>query len=67
MENVFMALGINSNEFEREKTRKFATDQYAFKDQEPLYKVVPFYIGLQNKQAYGIFFDNTLEPFLILS
>jgi hypothetical protein len=22
---------------------------------------------LQNKQAYGIFFDNTLEPFLILS
>jgi hypothetical protein len=27
--------------------KKFATDQYAFqKDQEPLYKVVPF-IGLQ--------------------
>ncbi|MCW2118428.1 glycoside hydrolase family 31 protein [Flavobacterium sp. 7A] len=44
------------------KLENFATDQYAFqKDQEPLYKVVPFYIGLQNKQAYGIFFDNTFK------
>jgi hypothetical protein len=38
---------------------------YAFKDQEPLYKVVPS-TGLQNKQAYGIFFDNTFRTFLIL-
>ena len=44
------------------RVENFATDQYAFhKDQEPLYKVVPFYIGLQNKQAYGIFFDNTFK------
>ena len=40
----------------------WATDQYAFqKDQEPLYKVVPFYIGLQNEKAYGIFFDNSFH------
>ena len=44
------------------RVENWATDQYAFhKDQEPLYKVVPFYIGLQNKQAYGIFFDNTFK------
>lgn len=46
------------------RVENFATDQYAYqKDQEPLYKVVPFYIGLQNKQSYGIFFDNTFRTF----
>ena len=44
------------------RLENWATDQYAFqKDQEPLYKVVPFYIGLQNKHAYGVFFDNTFK------
>ena len=44
------------------KVENWATDQYAFaKDQEPLYKVVPFYIGLTNKKSYGIFFDNTFK------
>jgi len=44
------------------RVENWAMDQYAFhKDQEPLYKVVPFYIGLHNKQAYGIFFDNTFR------
>ena len=46
------------------RLENWATDQYAFhKDQEPLYKVVPFYIGLQNNMAYGIFFDNTFKTF----
>jgi alpha-glucosidase len=56
-----MALAIkNLNEFERKTTGKFCDRSICFsKDQEPLYKVVPFYIGLQNKQSYGIFFDNT--------
>ena len=46
------------------RVENFATDQYAYqKDQEPLYKVVPFYVGLQNKQSYGIFFDNTFRTF----
>ncbi|KVV15266.1 glycoside hydrolase family 31 protein [Flavobacterium sp. TMP13] len=46
------------------RLENFATDQYAYqKDQEPLYKVVPFYIGLHDKQAYGIFFDNTFRTF----
>ncbi len=44
------------------RVENWAMDQYAFhKDQEPLYKVVPFYIGLHNKKAYGIFFDNTFR------
>lgn len=44
------------------RLENFATDQYAFsKDQEPLYKVVPFYIGLHEKESYGIFFDNTFK------
>jgi hypothetical protein len=40
---LFMALVINDpNEFEEKRLEN--TDQYAFqKDQEPLYKVVPFY------------------------
>ncbi|MEL1240315.1 glycoside hydrolase family 31 protein [Flavobacterium flavipallidum] len=46
------------------RVENFATDQYAFqKEQEPLYKAVPFYIGLHHKQAYGIFFDNTFQSF----
>lgn len=46
------------------RVENWATDQYAFhKDQEPLYKVVPFYIGLHHHKAYGIFFDNTFRTF----
>jgi alpha-glucosidase len=46
------------------RLENWATDQYAFqKDQEPLYKVVPFYVGLHNNTSYGIFFDNTFKSF----
>lgn len=46
------------------RVENWATDQYAFhKDQEPLYKVVPFYVGLHNKTSYGVFFDNTFRTF----
>ncbi|GMN11825.1 glycoside hydrolase family 31 protein [Croceitalea sp. MTPC9] len=38
------------------------TDSYAYgKDQEPLYKSIPFYIGLNKDIAYGIFFDNSFR------
>lgn len=44
------------------RLENWATDQYAFhKDQEPLYKVVPFYVGLHSGVSYGIFFDNTFR------
>jgi alpha-glucosidase len=62
----FYGLGDKATQLNLKGKRleNFATDQYAFqKDQEPLYKVVPFYIGLQNKHAYGIFFDNTFRTY----
>lgn len=44
------------------RIHNWVTDQYAYgKDQEPLYKAVPFYIGLNKGAAYGIFFDNTFK------
>lgn len=44
------------------RIHNWGTDQYAYgKDQDPLYKTVPFYIGLHRKTAYGIFFDNTFR------
>lgn len=30
---------------------------------DPLYKTIPFYIGLHDKTSYGIFFDNTHKSF----
>ncbi|OQD42649.1 glycosyl hydrolase [Croceivirga radicis] len=42
----------------------WVTDSYAYgKDQEPLYKSIPFYIGLHNEKAYGIFFDNSFGTY----
>jgi len=46
------------------RVQNWATDEYAFaKDKDPIYKSVPFYIGLNQKRAYGIFFDNTFRTF----
>ncbi len=46
------------------RIENWATDEYAFsKDQDPLYKSVPFYIGMYEERAYGIFFDNTFRSF----
>lgn len=40
----------------------YGKDTYGFeKDQDPLYKNVPFYIGLHHGLSYGIFFDNTFR------
>ncbi|MFN4084155.1 MAG: glycoside hydrolase family 31 protein [Bacteroidia bacterium] len=42
----------------------YGADVYGFKkDQDPIYKNIPFYIGMHSKgtQAYGIFFDNTFR------
>ncbi|NOQ92115.1 MAG: DUF4968 domain-containing protein [Flavobacteriaceae bacterium] len=42
----------------------WATDSYAFgKNTDPIYKTIPFYIGLHHKKSYGIFFDNTFRSF----
>ncbi|WP_298951676.1 glycoside hydrolase family 31 protein [uncultured Nonlabens sp.] len=52
------------NNMRSKRFEMWGTDQYAFgKTTDPLYKNVPFYVGLQNKIAYGIFFDNTFRSF----
>lgn len=44
------------------KVENWVTDQFAFaKEQDPLYKAIPFYIGLNKGKAYGIFFDNSFR------
>ncbi len=44
------------------RVENWVTDQYAYgKDQDPLYKAIPFYTGLHKGKAYGIFFDNTFK------
>jgi alpha-glucosidase len=44
------------------RVENWNTDEYAFgKDRDPIYKTVPFYIGLKGGTSYGIFFDNTFK------
>lgn len=49
------------------KGRRFenwVTDSYAFgKDTDPIYKAIPFYTGITDNKAYGIFFDNTFRTY----
>lgn len=46
------------------RVQNWVTDEYAFgKDRDPLYKAIPFYIGLHHDISYGIFFDNTFRTF----
>lgn len=50
------------------RVSNWVTDQYAYsKDQDPLYKAIPFYIGLHSNIAYGIFFDNTFHSYFDFS
>lgn len=40
------------------------SDTYSFSfNQDPLYRSIPFYIGLNRGEAYGIFFDNTFKTY----
>ncbi len=44
------------------RVENWVTDSYAYgKDRDPLYKAIPFYVGLNQGRAYGIFFDNTFK------
>ncbi|NJB35008.1 glycoside hydrolase family 31 protein [Croceivirga sp. JEA036] len=46
------------------RVSNWVTDSYAYgKDQSPLYKAIPFYVGLHNEKAYGIFFDNSFGTY----
>ena len=44
--------------------QNWASDSYAYgKETDPIYKAIPFFIGLHHKKAYGIFFDNSFRVF----
>ena len=60
----FFGLGDKSGNFNlKNKTfQNWNTDAYSFGwDQDPLYRTIPFYTGIHNGIAYGIFFDNTFR------
>jgi len=44
--------------------KNWGSDVYGFqKDQDPLYKNIPFYLATHQDISYGIFFDNSFESF----
>lgn len=62
----FFGLGDKSGNFNlRGKSyQNWNTDAYSFGwDQDPLYRTIPFYTGVHDDMAYGIFFDNTFRSY----
>jgi len=58
----FYGLGDKSSDLNLRgrKFQNWSTDAYAYeRNTDPLYRNIPFYIGLCKGNAYGIFFDNT--------
>ena len=42
--------------------KMWGTDEYGYdRDTDPLYKSIPFYMGIHHNLGYGIFFDNTFS------
>ncbi len=66
----FYGMGDKATHFnlKGKRVNNWVTDQYAYgKDQDPLYKAIPFYTGLHNGKAYGVFFDNSFRSFFDFS
>lgn len=60
----FYGLGDKPTSFNIRGRRfhNWATDTYSFaRDQDPLYRAIPFYLGVKDDICYGIFFDNTYK------
>lgn len=63
-EESFFGLGDKSSDFNLRGNRyiNWNTDAYSFgKGQDPLYRTIPFYMGINEGISYGIFFDNTFK------
>ncbi len=46
------------------RVQNWGSDTYGYgKNSDPLYKNIPFYIGLHQKIAYGMFFDNSFRSY----
>ena len=62
----FYGLGDKSCEsnLRSKRLQLWGSDTYGFgRDTDPLYKNIPFYVGVHPGGAYGIFFDNTFRSF----
>ncbi|MBY0425446.1 MAG: glycosyl hydrolase, partial [Cytophagales bacterium] len=62
----FLGLGDKTCEanLRNKKFAVWATDTYGFeKDQDPIYRAIPFFIGFHHGMGYGIFFDNTFKSY----
>ncbi len=61
-EENFYGLGDKSNRLNMKGLRfeNWGSDTYGFeKNSDPLYKNIPFYLGMAQEKGYGIFFDNS--------
>ena len=44
------------------RVTNWALDTYGFrKEEDPIYKAIPFYLGIHKSLAYGLFLDNTFK------
>lgn len=62
----FFGLGDKATDFNMRGKRLeiWGKDTYGFlRDSDPLYKNIPFFMGLHHKVGYGIFFDNSFRSF----
>jgi alpha-glucosidase len=60
----FIGLGEKTGNLDRSGSgyTNLNTDSFAYSSEsDPLYSTIPFYIGLHNNLAYGIFLDNTYQ------
>ncbi|MVZ67109.1 DUF4968 domain-containing protein [Sphingobacterium sp. DK4209] len=65
-DEVFFGLGDKATNLNLRgrRVRNWNSDTYSYAfNQDPLYKTIPFYIGVTQGDAYGIFFDNTFKTF----
>ncbi len=62
----FFGLGDKTGRLNLLGTRRqlWGTDCYGYTNEtDPVYKNIPFYMGLHNNTGYGVFFDNTFRSF----
>ncbi len=62
----FIGLGEKTGALDRRGKgyQNWNTDNFGYSvEADPLYCTMPFYIGIHNQLAYGIFFDNTHKSF----
>lgn len=65
-DNKFFGLGDKTGSLNLKGTRRelWGTDCYGYgNDTDPVYKNIPFYLGLNNNKGYGVFMDNTFRSF----